>query len=368
MVLCSDKRGTVLFKILLLLTFVLVLTSRELNAQENYFYTGKDYGSESLFNPITLMINGGYDVAQLQNMTNRIGDFEYGRMLHVVLKNLGDPFNSIRHYGSKKFFTTEFFPASFKRDDLEWIPNYQQHLLGGGMLFTSMKEWYTMHGYPYPWLLSAVTLMTHHMLNEVIESGPNEGWSVDEISDIYVFDLGGIILFSFDPINEFFSKKLILRDWSLQATVTLPNGRINAGQYFMMKWPLPFAENTSLFYRCGMGALFGLSNKVNETDSFSYGVGFKTKHLVDLNTEVRERTIESSWHAGVFYDRNNSLLASVVMSGVKEYFCSIDVYPGIIKFDKFSPGLWTIISRNGEAAFGITTRYVFSIGYDFDKL
>jgi hypothetical protein len=56
------------------------------------------------------------------------------------------------------------------------------------------------------------------------------------------------------------------------------------------------------------------------------------------------------------------------MSGVKEYFCSIDVYPGIIKFDKFSPGLWTVIGRNGDAMFGITTRYVFSIGYEFDKL
>jgi hypothetical protein len=351
----------------LLFILLIILSAQKLTAQENYFYTGKDYGSESLFNPVTLMINGGYDVAQLQMITNRIGDFEYGRMLHVVLKNLGDPFNSISHYGWKKFMTTEFFPCSFKRDDLEWIPNYQQHLIGGGMLYTAMKEWYAMHDFPMPWLFSAVTLMTHHMLNEVIESGPNEGWSVDEISDIYVFDLGGIVLFSFDNVNEFFHKKLNLSDWSLQATITLPNGRINAGQYFAMKWQLPFADNLSLFYRCGMGALFGLSNKVNETDSFSYGVGFKSKHLVDLNSQVRERTIETSWHAGVFYDRNNSLLASIVMSGVPEYFCSIDVYPGILKIDNFSPGLWTVISRNGNSAFGITTRYVFSIGYEFSK-
>jgi len=353
---------------LMLLVLVILLYGQNLSAQDNYFYTGKEYGSESLFNPVTLFINGGYDVVQLQDMTNRIGDIEYGRMLHVVLKNLGDPFTSISHYGWKKFMTTEFFPCSFKRDDLEWIPNYQQHLIGGGMLFTEMKEWYTMHDFPMPWLLSAVTLMAHHLMNEVIESGPNEGWSVDEISDIYVFDLGGIVLFSFDSVNEFFSKKLNLSDWSLQATITLPHGRINAGQYFAMKWKLPFSDNTSLFYRYGMGALFGFSNKVNETDSFSYGVGFKSKHLVDLNSEVRERTIETSWHAGVFYDRNNSLLASVVMSGVKEYFCSIDVYPGIIKYDNFSPGLWTVLGRNGNATFGITTRYVFSIGYEVDKL
>jgi hypothetical protein len=82
---------------------------------------------------------------------------------------------------------------------------------------------------------------------------------------------------------------------------------------------------------------------MNMEDNLSVGLGFKTKHLVDLNNAFRERTIETSWLGGVFYDRNNSLLASVVLSGIKEYFCSIDVYPGIIKFDHFSPGVWTVI-------------------------
>ncbi len=353
---------------LTILIVVVIFANQKILAQENYFYTNKPYGSESLFNPITLTINGGYDVVQLQAINNRIQDFEYGRMLHVVLKNLGDPFNSIRHYGWSLFLRTEFLPISFKKDEMQWIPNYQQHLIGGGMLFTAMKEWYKMHGYPEPWLLSAVTLMAHHMLNEVIESGPNEGWSVDEISDIYIFDLGGIVLFSFDSINEFFSKTLNLSDWSLQASVTLPNGRLNAGQYFSMKWKLPFVKNWSLFYRYGMGALFGLSQKINETDNLSYGLGFKTKHLVDVATDVRQRTIETSWHAGIFYDRNNSLLASVVLSGVKEYFCSIDIYPGILKIGKFSPGLWTVIGRDGNMLIGFSTTYVFSFGYEFQNI
>ena len=359
------KRGKFRLGKIAAVSILFLLCTGSLHAQhENYFYTNKPYGSEALFNPVTLFINGGYDVCQLQMVSNRIGDHQYGKMLHVVLKNLGNPFESISHYGWPLFLRTEFLPISFKRDELQWIPNYQQHLIGGGMLYTKMKEWYAMHNYPVPWLLSAVTLMTHHLFNEVMESGPNEGWSVDEISDIYIFDLGGIVLFSFDSINEFFSKEVILSDWSLQASVTLPYGRVNAGQYFAMKWKLPFTNDWSLFYRYGMGALFGLSKSINEEDNISFGAGFKTKHLVDVSTEFRQRTIETAWHAGLFYDKNNSLMASIVFSGVKEYFCMIDIYPGIIKIDKFSPGIWSVIGLDGDVTFGFTTRYAFGLGYE----
>ncbi|MFA6541554.1 MAG: hypothetical protein WCT99_08120, partial [Bacteroidota bacterium] len=34
-------------------------------AQEKYFfYSGKDFGSESLYNPGSLIINGGFDILQ----------------------------------------------------------------------------------------------------------------------------------------------------------------------------------------------------------------------------------------------------------------------------------------------------------------
>ncbi|HEX2866476.1 MAG TPA: hypothetical protein VHO03_05515 [Ignavibacteriales bacterium] len=355
-------------RLLLIFAFVFLFAGR-LFCQERYFYTGKDYGSESLFNPFSLLINGGYDVTQLQSVTNKIGDHQYGRMTRNVVQNLFvHPFKSIDLYGWKLFLRTEFLPLSFKTEEMQWIPNYQQHLIGGGMLYTAMKEYYEEHNCPVPWLLSSITIMGQHFFNEVMETGPYEGYSVDEISDIYIFDLGGIVLFSFDNVNEFFSRTLNLSDWSLQATIALPNGRVNAGQYFSMKWKLPFSENYSIFYRYGMGALFGLSKKVNPTDNLSLGLGFKSKHLVDLNDLTRQRTIATSWHAGVFYDRNNSLLASLVLSGVKEYFCMIDIYPGIIKYGNFSPGIWSIIGRNGELTFGLTTRYVFSLGYEFKNL
>jgi hypothetical protein len=356
----ADRSGTILT--LASLFFILNIALR---AQEkNFFYTGKPYGSEALFNPITLFINGSFDVTQLQLISNRIGDQEYDKTFHIVMRSLGHPFENIKHYGWNLFLRTEFFPISFKKQEMQWIPNYQQHLIGGGMLFTAMKEWYIAHNVPLPWVCSFITLMTHHLLNEMLESGPNEVWSVDEVSDIYVFDLGGIVLFSFDSINEFFSKKLNLSDWSLQATITFPYGRVNAGQYFSMKWKLPFSDTYSLFYRYGMGGVAGLSEKLESGDNLSVGIGFRSKHLVDLSKNARQRTIETSWQAGVYYDRNNSLLASITLSGVKEYFASIDIYPGIINIGGFSPGLWTVIGRNGDSVFGITTRYVLSFGYE----
>lgn len=332
-------------------------------AQEHYFYTGKDYGSEALFNPLTLFINGGYDICQLQSVSNKITGQMYGKMIHNVLGNLGDPFPRIRRYGTHEFLI-ELVPTGMSKETAPWIPNYTLHVIGCGMLSTAMREWYEAHDVPAPWAFSAVTLMAMHFWNEVMETGPYEGYSVDEISDIYIFDIGGIILFSFDNVNDFFHRKLNLSDWSLQASISLPHGRVNAGQFFSIKWELPFWNEHYFFYRFGMGALWGLSEKINPEDCISAGVGFRTKHLVDLDITLRDRTIETSWQAGIFYDRNNSLLGSLVLSGVKEYFISADVYPGVLKIGKLSPGLWTIIGRNGDLTMGVTTRYLIGTGFD----
>lgn len=329
-----------------------------------YFYTGKGYGSEALFNPLTLLFNGGYDVTQLQQVSHSVKGHPYGKMFRVVMKNLGDPFTAVNNYGWGNFLRGEILPLSFEKGNMQWIPNYQQHLIGGGMLFTAMKEWYEYRNIPFPGIMSGITVMAQHIFNEVMESGANEQWSVDEVSDIYLFDLGGILLFSFDSVNEFFADELNLADWSLQATVTLPDGSVNAGQYFSIKWKFPFSEDYSLFYRYGMGALFGVSKKLTSGESISAGIGFKTKHLIDLSDEFRKRTIETSWHAGIFYDRNNSLLASIVLSGVKEYFIMADVYPGVLKVGSFSPGFWTIIGRDGKILFGITTEYLLGGGVE----
>lgn len=351
------KSGSIYILFCFLLCFL-----KGASAQERFFYTNKPYGSEALFNPLTLFVNGGYDITQLQSVSNIINDHRYGPMFRNVIGNLADPFPRIRKYGTAKFFE-ELVPFTFSKETAPWIPNYGLHLVGCGMLYTAMKEWYQDKNFPVPWLFASTTLMAQHLMNETMETGPYEGWSVDEISDIYIFDLGGIILFSFDNVNRFFHDKLNLSDWSLQASITFPKGRINAGQFFSIKWKFPFSDDYSLFYRFGEGAIWGASKKINLEDNLSFGVGFRTKHLIDLSNVLRQRTIETSWQTGVFYDRNNSLLASIVFSGVKEYFCSVDIYPGIIKYDNFTPGIWSIIGSNGNFTLGLSTKYLIGTGY-----
>jgi len=200
-------------------------------AQERYFYTGKPYGSEATFNPFTMIINGGFDICQLNQISDRLSDHHFGQLANVVLTSIGSPFYTMNKYGWGYLTRTELLPLSFTRNKMQWIPNYQNHLIGGGMLYTKTKEWYDMHGFPVPWLLSSITVMSQHFLNEVMESGPGEEYSADEVIDLYIFDLGGIALFSFDNVNEFFSHTLNFADWSSQATYLFPDGRIHGGQY-----------------------------------------------------------------------------------------------------------------------------------------
>jgi hypothetical protein len=57
---------------------------------------------------------------------------------------------------------------------------------------------------------------------------------------------------------------------------------------------------------------------------------------------------------GVFYDRNNSLLASLSLSFKTDYWANLNIYPGIIKFDRFSPGLWLAYNEDKKMVLGIT--------------
>ena len=45
--------------------------------QAQYYYSGKTYGSEAMFNPINVILNNGYDIIQLGNKPRTIFDFPY---------------------------------------------------------------------------------------------------------------------------------------------------------------------------------------------------------------------------------------------------------------------------------------------------
>ncbi len=345
---------------------ILFCVSTIVIAQKPFFYSNKNYGSESLFNPLNLILNGSYDIIQLQNHNRNIWNFDYSNSAQNVFMNLGSPFHQISKYGWSKFFSSEIFPINLKTEGAQWWPNYQLHLIGGGMTYAALTEWYQQHNFPNPLIFSLATIGVYHLLNEIVENKTYKGTNVDPIADIYFFDIGGIILFSFDNIKEFFSKKLNLADWSLQPSFLLNNGTLqNNGQYFAIKYKLPFLDKWHFFYYFGMNGLAGLSYKYNSEETVSLGLGLRAKKLIQLESSIHRETIETTWNVGLFYDVNNSLMSSLMFSGLTDYRIQLNIYPGLLKFGKFNTGFWCVYKTDGTFMLGLSTIWIPGLGLSF---
>ena len=346
------------------IVFLLLVSSIGLS-QERFFYTGKSYGSEAMYNPVYLLLNGSYDIIQLEGHTRDVFTYHYGTGAANVLRNLGSPFRTIGHYGVGKFLKQEVFPIGLGIGEAQWWPNYQLHLIGGGMTYVATAEWYEHYGFPVPNILSMVTMGAYHFLNEVVENGNYVGETVDPIADLYIFDVGSVILFSFDGVKRFFRDELHLADWSLQPSLALPTWTLqNNGQFFSMKWKLPFSESVHLFYYFGLRGLLGLSKKFDDGSAFSFGLGLRAIKLETLERTTNTQTVDLRWSAGVFFDRENSLLASLFWSDYLDNTLNLNIYPGIVHLGGFSPGLWFVVSKNSGTIVGLTTIWAPGLGYE----
>jgi hypothetical protein len=319
-----------------------------------YFYKGLDYGSQSTFNPITVIINGGFDMLQVGNNRD-VTKIPWSKSFSNVMANFANPIKPINNYGWWNFMQDQVIPISLRQKDGQWWPNYTLHLVGGGMEYAMTKEWYEYHNFEYPTFYAVMTMASYHMINEITENLDLQGDNVDPIADLWLFDAGGIVLFSFDNVKRFFSEDLNLTDWSTQPSFSLKDGRLhNVGQYFSIKWKLPFSDKWHLFYYFGLNGLGGLSYKRDDGSSISVGVGFKTKDLIDLDKAKNKKTVELVPNMGFFYDVNNSLMASVSLSAKTDYVIQANLYPGLVKIGRFSPGFWCAITKSGGPILGLT--------------
>ena len=336
--------------------------------RQHYFYTCKQYGSEALYNPFSFIVNGGYDIYQLSDFNRQFLDFNYKTSAKNVANNLIHFNATLDQVGWWHFTKTELLPLTFNPKGSQWVPNYLLHTIGGGMSTTKMTEWYESQNVPLPKLFGVLTIMSAGFLNEVTENCDYVGYNSDPISDVYIFNVAGVVLFSFPVVNKFFSEQLHMSDWSLQPTLMLPSRSLyNSGQYFSLKYNLPFAPRWALFSRMGMGMIGGLSYKVNTDYSFSFGAGARPYQWVMVDTVGRQQTVSTRFSAGVFLDKNNSLMASFVYSDVDDYFLHLNVYPGILHLGKLSPGLWAVVKKDGTPIFGISSTLFIGLGGDFTK-
>lgn len=304
-------------------------------------------------------MNGGFGILQMDNRSNRLDDIDFKNGYDNVIFNLKNPIAAVREEGTSDFFLNQVVPVSFNREKAYYWPNYSLHLIGGGMSYRMMLEWFRIRGYRHPAVNSAITITIYHFLNEVVENSGYKGYNTDPIADLYIFDPLGMVLFSSDRVSRFFGRTLNMSDWSYQVAYNPENNSIqNVGQNFVMKYWLNDDRDVGLFYHFGTHGEFGMSFRQDDGDCFSFGAGLVAKNLVDISDKstIRSLTADLVVTAGLFYDRNNSLLASLIYSKSQDYRLRMNLYPGLFHIKKFSPGIFISLNQDNRVSAGVTIR------------
>ncbi len=329
-----------------------------------FFYHHHSFGSESIFNPVTTIVNGGFGILQISNRSNKIGDIDFQNGLDNVTYNLSHPVSAISSYGWDKFIKSEILPTSLNRKKAQYFPNYTLHLIGGGATLRMFDEWYRWQRFSHPKTLAYCSWLVYHFLNEIVENNRYKGINVDPISDMYIFNTLGALLFSFDAAGRFFGETLNLRDWSFMPAYDPQMKTIeNVGQNFVIKYKIPGSSKWYFMYHFGVHGAGGISYKRNDGKSFSVAAGLVADELVNAETSGASRVLTTDlvWTLGFFYDIDNSLLASVILAGTKGYKARVNVYPGLVTIGGISPGFFINIREDNKAVAGMMINF-FPIG------
>lgn len=311
------------------------------------FYKALPYGSESMINPLQMLLNGAFDISVTRNRSNRLVDFRLAHGYDMLMLNLKHPVASIENEGWWPFLSHEILPLTLNWQDARYWPNYTLHVIGGGMSYRLLGEWYEREGFAHPRLWSAATLSLSAFVNEMMEAASYKGYCNDPVADLLLFDPLGFLVFNSDPVARFFGETLQMRDWSLQPVYNFERGTLrNNGQNFSIRWMPPAWERTSLFYYFGHHGEGGLSRRLPGGDAISVAAGFRAGELQEREHGVLSLSMDFS--AGIFWDRQGSLLAALQFANAPENTLQMNLYPGVFRIGRFSPGLVLIWDREGN--------------------
>jgi hypothetical protein len=366
---CDRKAVDVIktpFRYLLITWILIALLQRGVSGRDStecYFYTHPEYGSQSTFNPISVLMNGGYDIVQTGMYDSRLFRVPYRTSFNNVWDNISHPIRQISRHGWEDFLSTEVFPSRFEVSHSQYLPNYTLHVLGSGATYRMLCEWNEAHQIPYPKLSAVAFATAYNFLNEIMENGSYTGVNVDPIADMWIFNPLGILLYSSDRIARFFSATVQVCDWSGMPFIDPIHGKIdNASQNWAVKIPLPRIERTRLFIYLGMSEVAGLSYIIKNDIAISGGGGFSVGDIVEAESvgdKGRIMTIHYSWTAAVFVDKSHSLLFSLLLSNSSMYKIRANLYPlPDFHFGNFRPGFFAALGRRNDVAFGITANWL----------
>jgi hypothetical protein len=321
------------------------------------FYTGKRYGSEAQFNPFSLVVTGGFDQLRTRGADKHIFRRSYGIAATSVWQSLTHPDRVVRRYGWRNWVRDELLPLSGKGGGGgQWAPNYQLHLLGGGMTTVRLEEWYLQHGASHPLLLAASTAYAWHALTELVENGDRRGDNVDAVTDLLLFDAASILLWRSERVQHLFGDVLEMTNWSGQPSLGLREATIeNVHQTTMLRAPLPFTAEWRALTTFGGSFLVGVSRRAGAEHWVSVAGGWDPAENPVVDAETGRKTVILNPNAGAFWDRNGSLLASVVVRARRQELVTLNVYPGVVRVRGRSPGLWAQWLDSGRLRFGVTS-------------
>ena len=347
----------------------LIITSSIFPQEKKYYFYNpqNNFGSDLLFNPLSLLVNGSFDVLRNGSHTKDIFDQKYLKGWQNLFANISDPFTNIRAFGWNRFIKQEIWNFEFNKNSANFLPNFGDHTIGNGMQYVKLAEWFDYHGYSHPKLFSIIVTTSYQLMNEVIENGDHKGPNIDMIADVYIFNTLGFLLFEFDFTKKFFSETLPLYDWSLQPMFNLKNNFMeNTGQQYIVRKELPFVKNISGFFYWGLNGILGLSYRHNKIHNFSIGAGqVANKIRENYQGGLRFLSPDLDGALAFFYDKNNSLMFSAIVTGPRIPNIRINIYPGLIPWESFSPGIFIGYGKWDNFVIGLSLIHSipFSISY-----
>ncbi|MDP8229418.1 MAG: hypothetical protein P9M15_08195 [Candidatus Electryoneaceae bacterium] len=327
----------------LLLVILFFFQFTDAQSKKYYFFHPENrFGSDLAFNPANVFINGSFDILRNGGHDKNIFRQSYKIGWENVWYNISDPISNIEEYGWHNFLERECFNLTLNSSKGQFIPNITTHLIGNGMLYVMMAEWYDYHHVKFPYLTSIVTTTLYQVLNEVVENSSYRGLNPDPISDLLIYNPLGIILFSTEFGKRLFSESFPLYNWSLQPVIDPRNGRLeNAGQQYCIKWKIPFSERYSLFFYWGINGLGGITYSRDNVHNYSFGLATVANKLNEKRLNgARFLTPTMDGAVGFFYDKKHSLMWSVIMSGPRMYNARINIYPGVLHNQWYTPGVY----------------------------
>ena len=123
------------------------------------------------------------------------------------------------------------------------------------------------------------------------------------------------------------------------------------------KWFPLKSRPLGLFYYTGMNTVAGLTWRRADGHSLSGGAGVGTVGVYEVNQANGERKVSAALGrtAGVFWDKRNSLLASLVLSDQRMYRARLNVYPlPAMSSWKLKPGFFLGYGRDGASYLGVS--------------